>query len=72
MSTMLRQKLDPYHEIRTMMAIIGKKQRVNVSHVPSTINEGDLYVGVPNMGHKDVLFALMFQASLQFGADWYK
>lgn len=56
MSDILGKKLDPYPEIKTMMAMKGKKQRVNVSHVPSTINQGeDLYVDVPNISQNDVI-----------------
>lgn len=57
MSNVFGTKLDPYAEIKTMMAMKGKKQRVKVSNTPSIINQnGDLYVDVPNMEQNDVIF----------------
>ncbi|XP_057311106.1 uncharacterized protein LOC130648967 [Hydractinia symbiolongicarpus] len=57
MSNIFGTKLDPYAEIKTMMAMKGKKQRVKVGHVPSMINQNeDLYVDISNMGQNDVIF----------------
>lgn len=56
-SAIFGKKLVPYADIKTMLAMKGKKQRVKVSHVPSTINQNeDLYVDLPNMWQNDVIF----------------
>lgn len=54
MSNIFGKKLDPYQEIKTMMTIKGKQQRVKVFHIPSTINQTeDLNENMPNMGQND-------------------
>lgn len=49
--------LDPYAETKYLFGIKGRRQMVQISNTPSTINQNeDLYVDIPNMGQNDVIF----------------
>lgn len=49
--------LDPYAQTKQLLGFKGHRQRVQISHTPSTINQNeDLYVDNPNMGQNDVIF----------------
>ena len=69
-----RKRLNPELSLRTPKAIEGIRQKVNVTHNPSTIDQNqDLLVRFPNMGSDDVIIPgtanLSFNIELTSTAD---
>ena len=52
------KQLNEEHSLRTPLGIEGIKQKVIVTHNPSTIDQNqDLLVRFPNLGNDDVIFS---------------
>ena len=69
-----RKRLNPKHSLRTPKGIEGIRQKVIVTHNPSTIDQSqDLLVRFPNLGSDDVIIPgtanLSFDIELTSTAD---
>ena len=60
-----RKRLNPERSLRTPKGIEGSRQKVIVTHNPSTIDQAqDLLVRFPNLGNDDVIIPGMANLSL--------
>ena len=69
-----RKQLNPEFSLRTPKGIEGIRQKVNVTHNPSTIDQNqDLLVRFPNLGNDDIIIPgtanLSFNIELTSTAD---
>ena len=65
------KRLNPERSLRTPTGIEGIRQKVIVTHNPSTIDQNhDLLVRFPNLGSDDIIIPGM--TNLSFNIDLYR